>query len=584
MVTTAGSRGRRYPPLAGGVIAALMALLVLPSALNVPQSNPTQTLEFAPVPPEDDAPPPQDSGNVESLSLGSSSTAPAGDVSGDGPGLPPPPLSGLAERPVTKRCVGNPPRQTEDPMAPPCVAHFEGDNGGAVYEGIDDDEVRILFYMDGSGSNAASGGVETRGRDEYHDLGNPPQGEEHVWLRMLRVWQAYFNDRYQTYGRTVRFHVYFTTGEGGATAETRLADAAANFNKVRPFAVINDAFHTQDPYTQEMARRGVLVFGGALMQPEEFLRSRPGQIWGFLPSIERWADLYATHVCSRVVPYPVEFGDPARIGAPRRYGLVRPDDPQHPELTALTSQILHRLDACGVTFEAEARIPVAGFVQQPDATGYSLQGMAAFVDAEVTTVLWTGGLETNFSKAAAQLNYRPEWIVAGDSFLESSDNASFNEPTVWEHAWVVSPVPYEPPDDENPCMRAFTDTAPEQRLDGELWACNWYTTIRQLFTGIQVAGPNLTPSSVDLGFHAIPPKQSNGPLEVACFYEPGDYTCVKDGSALWWDPAANGSGCYRVPLRAKRHLAGEWPEHPVAADRDPDDPCSYYSKFAPVFG
>ncbi|HEX9766788.1 MAG TPA: hypothetical protein VGA36_08485, partial [Nitriliruptorales bacterium] len=56
---------RRYPPLAGAVVATVLAVLVLPSALNVPQSNPTQTLEFAPIPPDQDQPPPPDSGNVE---------------------------------------------------------------------------------------------------------------------------------------------------------------------------------------------------------------------------------------------------------------------------------------------------------------------------------------------------------------------------------------------------------------------------------------------------------------------------------------------------------------------------------------
>jgi len=108
------------PPVVSGMLAIVLALFVLPSALNVPQSNPTQTLEFAPIPPQDDQPPPPEPGNVETLSLGTSSTAPAGDADGGaGPGLPPPPVpDGVGARPVTKRCVGNPPRQTEDPMSP----------------------------------------------------------------------------------------------------------------------------------------------------------------------------------------------------------------------------------------------------------------------------------------------------------------------------------------------------------------------------------------------------------------------------------------------------------------------------------
>ena len=38
-----------------------------------------------------------------------------------------------------------------------------------------------------------------------------------------------------------------------------------------------------------------------------------------------------------------------------------------------------------------------------------------------------------------------------------------------------------------------------------------YEALRQLFTGIQLAGPTLTPPKVDEGFHAIPPRPSSDP-------------------------------------------------------------------------
>ena len=65
---------------------------------------------------------------------------------------PPPPAAVLPpaiKTPSTKRCVGKPPRQTEDPLAPPCVASFTGDNFGVTYQGVNKDEVSVLFYFDG---------------------------------------------------------------------------------------------------------------------------------------------------------------------------------------------------------------------------------------------------------------------------------------------------------------------------------------------------------------------------------------------------------------------------------------------------
>src|SRR5205807_1613108 len=65
---------------------------------------------------------------------------------------PPPPAAALPpaiKTPSTKGCVGKPPRQTEDPLAPPCVASFSGDNFGATYQGVSKDEISVLFYFDG---------------------------------------------------------------------------------------------------------------------------------------------------------------------------------------------------------------------------------------------------------------------------------------------------------------------------------------------------------------------------------------------------------------------------------------------------
>src|SRR5947209_13824433 len=102
---------RRYPPLLTVVFALTLALFALPSALNLPLANPGQTLEYAPVPGDQGKAPP--GGNFAGLGLGTSSVGGgeigAGDALAD--------LSGNTT-PSTKRCVGSPPRQTEDPLSP----------------------------------------------------------------------------------------------------------------------------------------------------------------------------------------------------------------------------------------------------------------------------------------------------------------------------------------------------------------------------------------------------------------------------------------------------------------------------------
>src|SRR5687767_5866433 len=87
---------RRYPPLIAVFVALALTALVLPSALNLPQTNPTQTLEYAPVPPTDEDTPPV-AGNTASLGLATSGSTADDGLGGAGPGgaseqvLPPPP-------------------------------------------------------------------------------------------------------------------------------------------------------------------------------------------------------------------------------------------------------------------------------------------------------------------------------------------------------------------------------------------------------------------------------------------------------------------------------------------------------------
>src|SRR5438067_8731834 len=73
---------RKYAPLASLAVVVFLALVVLPSSLNLPQSNPQTTLEYAPVPPDNDKNPPPPNGNLSSLGLAGSSSLTQGGAPG----------------------------------------------------------------------------------------------------------------------------------------------------------------------------------------------------------------------------------------------------------------------------------------------------------------------------------------------------------------------------------------------------------------------------------------------------------------------------------------------------------------------
>lgn len=590
----------RYPPLLSVLAALVIALAIMPSSLNITQPNPTQTLEFAPVPPEqDDPPPPPESANFADLGLGDSESVEGGGAPGDGAGPtslpPPPPPPGQGATPVTKQCVEG--RQTEDPLSPPCVAFFEGDNFGATYQGVTGEEIRLLVYVDGNVQEVGcSTGTCPRPDGETYDLfepenpaDDPNENSKHLIVRGLRVWQRYFNERFQTYGRVVHFWVKFSGFD--QEPENRRADAAQAYADITPFAVISDASDNENAFLEAMAQKGVLNFGSLFGRSEAFFNRYPGMIWGLQPSLERQRLVYSSYVCSKVIGQPAVLAgntdlDPVpETGEPRRIGVIHTTDDNFPGLVALAEGIKDDIEACGGTIEAVGTYPRCCFAKDNSRTHeYANTQMAEFQQKGITTILYLGGVNGYYGPAADALGYQPEWIIAGDGTMDGNNPvrlASFNG--TWDGRGItVSAQPFQPALQQQICYQAFRSvdtTFPESDLG---FVCDYYDNLFQLFVGIQVAGPRLGPTSINQGFHAIPEVRSSDPRVPACFYLPNDYTCIKDGTAKIWDadgqaPGDSRPGCWRAIEGGARYLPGEWPEGNIDAQLTGDEPCSGYS-------
>ena len=568
----------------------LVLLAIFPSALNIPQSTPSETLEYAPVPPEDQNQPPPASGNFSSLGLGSSrGPGGAGEPGGGGAELDAGGEVGgrQVKAPSTKRCVGSPPRQTEDPLSPPCVGFFEGDNGGATYQGVTAEEVRILVLV--SSAQNSNGGWKGAGESaqagKYYDLAEPARDDDHSFTRYLRSWQRYFNERYQTYGRFVHFWAYYVTA--AASPEQRRSEAIDNYNRLKPFGVVwpYGVAHAA-VYNEVMATKGVLTFSAQFGTRAASFRKYPGILWGYLPTLDEHAKSYAAFICEKVAPHPIEFSGNSDIGQPRKYGLIYSEAPLEAFAKDFVALVKPLIAKCGVEFIAEATHPESGtaYDASQQAAGYGAAAMADFQEKGVTTILWMFGYETTFSRAAAAINYRPEWILTGDLlFVEGNFNGQDQEQSVWRHAAQFTLMTKMGPLGESaPCRDAYLEVDPEIPRTGFdfTFACTFYEELRQLFTGIQVAGARLSANSMDKGYHAIPAIRSKDPSVPACFYAPGDYTCVKDGTIFYFDPdyqdenSLNTPGCWRLLDGGQRYTAGTWSSGNVMAHRKASDPCN----------
>jgi hypothetical protein len=584
---------RRYPPLITIGLAVILAAVVLPSALNQPQANPTSTPELAPVTGQSsDAP----QGNLASLGLGRSTGIEGSGALGDGGGvdddLPPAGdgVQGRGKTVKTKRCVGKPPRQTEDPLSPPCVASFDGDNGGKTYQGVTNDEIRIVMYHDGGSVHFPTArGADNPPSSALIDLDDPPTDDETGVEIVTREWARYFEERYQTYGRRPHFYIYWSS-PFPYTAETRQADAANVYGKVKPFATISytGLGGAGEEYLKFMASKGVLNFGSAAGRSNNFFQQFPKLIWGYPPTVEIMARHYVEFVCKKVVNKPVSFAGPGIAAGPRKLAMVHTSDVNWPTLPLLADRVKEGVEACGGKIVDTKTYPKNGYtVDSETLPAFATQNMASLQSQGVTTILWPGGVEIKQSQAAGQLNYFPEWVTLGDGQMEASSYAQKQDPNVWdEHAWTVTPTVRVETRTKELCYQAYRE-ADQQAADLDViqFACPQYDDLRQLFTGIQVAGPKLGPFSIDKGFHAIPAIDSPDPHVPACYYEPGDYTCAKDAEAMWFDaqgvPPNNpgATGCWRMANAGRRYRFGFWPDGDVLNLKSADPnvaPCNGY--------
>jgi hypothetical protein len=543
-------RMRRYPALMFLALAAVLATL-LPSALRVPLTGPSATAEIAPVPGKSKDP----TGNLSSLDATSTQglgfglgSGGVGGGGGGGAGSPPLPQS-QGSNPVQKRCVGKPPytRQTEDPLSPPCVAYFKGDNFGSTWTGVTRDEVDVIAW-------AACG---TDGSVALKDLSVPDENGYH-WAEFLH----YFNDRFQTYGRTVRLWVTVppngqkmasTCGDNSATTRAAVQNA---IDLGHPF-FITSWFGTDLPQgvSEVAAHRRVMSQAGT--PPRDFTAAHSPYVISWEPDVTNLADHVVGLVCSSLAGRPVTFGDPSDKGKRRKFAVVYNEwsDASNAGLDLVRNGIHDRCGDQAGTLEAT---PAGRQPSPADMDRLHSQG--------VTTVLWLDSgppLALNGTGSTSSVgtnSWHPEFILTDSEFVGRNDlSRDFGSSLTTSAGLMLDRRrgAYGDQPEKIALRDACPDCAPSS-IDIGI-----YDRLFMLFTGIQAAGPRLTPQSFDNGMRALPPHSQGDPYVPAAYFGPGDHAFIKDEALVWWDssgtaPSGTEPGCWRLVEDGRRYRTEDW--------------------------
>jgi hypothetical protein len=442
--------------------------------------------------------------------------------------------------------------------APPCVEPFDGDNGGATSPGVTADAVTVVYYRaDPALDPLTAATVENAGADV-----NPESAAETV-----QGFADLYNQLFETYGRTVNVEVYTGTGPGDDVAAAQ-ADAIAIAEK-DPFAVFGGPNQAYNVFAAELASRGIICGPTcAIASPESVVEANQPYVWGQGPTPDQAAALASEAIGNLAGPGPAEFaGDEAMRTQDRTYALLHYENADG-DFAGVFQTYQDELAANGIELTTDIEFTL----DLPRAQENARTLITRLREAGITTVIYTGDPLTpgSLTEEATAQGYFPEWILASSYLMDTTIFGRLTDQQQWKNGFGVSAV----------------STRGERSTNGAFQIWDWAyggeppnntanilePPLRTIFTGIHLAGPELTPETFRDGLYRYPisgggptnPQTSRGDHGV---WPDHDWGGSDDMALIWWDPTATGedetgnegTGMYRYANGGERFTIGNAP-------------------------
>ncbi len=422
-----------------------------------------------------------------------------------------------------------------------CVKPWKAgaNNGGATAPGVTKNTIKVFAVVPNDEQINSPGGTAPTNR-----AGNTRgtyQDAVHDYLLPLMKY-------YETWGRDIEMRFLVSTGNDEAAQR---ADAVA-IKAEQPFAVINFVPAGLDVLDSEMAKAKILVFGYATTA-KKALAQAPYR-WGLTDA--QAAAVNASVVVGKQLTHKLaEFAGSTDIQQQtRRFGTVYMDGVI--DIAQLTSD----LKKYGATLASESPYTANGS-PRGDATSAEEQApviATKMKEAGVTTViLFTDVAMTKaLMDNATRQEWYPEWFFTGTVYHDLALLARAYPVEQSAHTFGLSSVsPWVLPDP--------TPAPPQKSLTVLTNPLNWYWGetvgtsasatpghLTWLLTGIQAAGPGLTPKTFRQGLFSIPasggaaqgyPTGSLSGYGRTAGLPYDEYlTSGLDFAPVWWDPDTSG--------------------------------------------
>jgi hypothetical protein len=466
-------------------------------------------------------------------------------------------------------------------LAPPCVAPFAGDNGGDTSPGVTADEIKVVYYQtDPALDPAGAALIGATGADVDPDSA----------ARVVADLAEAYNQVFETYGRRVVVDTYTATGAGDDRAAAR-RDAMA-IAEMEPFAVVGGPQGASPVFAGELAAGGVVCgprCTGAV--PEALLEDNAPYLWPIGPTPDQAAAMTAEVFGKLAGPGPAELaGDPELRERERVYALVHYDNPDG-DHAAVFQQLRDQLADNGIELATDVEFTLDTTRMQESARTI----ISRLESAGVTTVIYYGDPLTPgaLTHEATAQDYHPEWLLGPSTLMDTTVFARQADPEQWRNGFGVSFTAARGEGSATDPWRLYEWAFGEPPANNTVGLLE--PPLRTVFTGIHLAGPDLTPETFRDGLFRSPvvggsptaPQVSRGDHGIW----PGiDYGGSDDAAIIWWDPDESGEdetgnlgqGMYRYAAGARRYTPNEFPSTPEEAGLfDVDSSVTVYDRPPP---
>jgi hypothetical protein len=443
---------------------------------------------------------------------------------------------------------------------PPCLISV-GSNGGATARGVTKDKIKVVRWI-GQIDPGTAAILENAGLSD-------PESVKRADYEALRI---YGNQHYYTHGREVEY-VQLNASGPSENDEAMKADGVKIANDIKAFAVIEGTPDAGIPkvLARELAQRNVIcICTGSLSS--KFYQENPARIFSSLPTSTEHAQHIGEYIGKRLNGKKAQWaGDEFAPGQGyrnkvRKFGLLYIEGLYVPDQEGKRARdaIVANMKKYGAKFTREVSYVYEGGRNAQDVTNMvaSLKGAGVTTVALVVDPLYP----ILITQEATRQGYFPEWFITGTGLSDTTTAGRLYDQLQWRHAFGISPlwITWKTVAKSGGLRARLHGKRVPQEDAGVL--VNIYATYPGLlFTGIQLAGPVLTPDTFAKGMFSFPP--TGGKPAAPLVYWTRDYpTAAKDMTEIWYDydrsgpdeRGENGRGMNMKVSGGKRYKPGQW--------------------------